>query len=176
MQEKGVIDIEEHDAEEDVGFGRSEKANAASKINLSAKLSKEGAPGTSSGGMKEIWRLLKIARPELKTLSWAFLFLLVSSAVSMSVPFSIGKILDIATHAEGAKDLLFGLDMKTFYLALGAVLATGAAANFGRIIILRIVGERIVAHLRGRAGQYRGVRRIRIFGVSARLRRRTRRL
>lgn len=71
-----------------------------------------------------------------------------SSAVSMSVPFSIGKILDIATQPEGSKELLFGMDITTFYIALAAVLATGAAANFGRIIILRIVGERIVARLR----------------------------
>ncbi|KAF2179401.1 P-loop containing nucleoside triphosphate hydrolase protein [Zopfia rhizophila CBS 207.26] len=148
MKEKGVVDIEEHDVEEEQGFAKSDKAAAAAQVNLSARLSKDGAPGGRPGSMKEIWRLIKIARPELKTLSWAFLFLLISSAVSMSVPFSIGKILDIATQPEGAKDMLFGLDMSTFYLALAGVLATGAAANFGRIIILRIVGERIVARLR----------------------------
>ncbi|OQV00784.1 ABC transporter transmembrane domain-containing protein [Cladophialophora immunda] len=77
----------------------------------------------------------------------------------MSIPFSIGKILDIATKG-GAKtegpepelktDMLFGLSLTTFYTALVCILATGAAANYGRIIILRIVGERIVARLRSR--------------------------
>lgn len=149
MKEKGAVDVEEHEPEEEErGFEKSEKASAAAKVNLSAKLSKEGSSGGQAGGMKEIWRLIKIARPELKTLSWAFLFLLISSAVSMSVPFSIGKILDIATKPEGSKDMLFGMDITTFYIALAGVLATGAAANFGRIIILRIVGERIVARLR----------------------------
>ena len=147
IKEKGIIDKEEHD-EEDQGFAKSEKASAAAQVNLSAKLSKDGTQPGSPGSMKEIWRLIKIARPELGTLGWAFLFLLISSAVSMSVPFSIGKILDIATQPEGTNDMLFGLDMSTFYLALGGILATGAAANFGRIIILRIVGERIVARLR----------------------------
>lgn len=149
MKEKGIIDIEEHEPEaEDLGFVKSEKASAAAQVNLSAKLGKEGAPGSSPGSMKEVIRLISIARPELKTLSWAFLFLLISSAVSLSVPFSIGKILDIATKPEGAQEMLYGLDMSTFYLVLAGVLVTGAAANFGRIIILRIVGERIVARLR----------------------------
>lgn len=150
MAEKGVVDVEETEGEqEEVGFAKSEKANAAAQVNLSAKLSKDGATGgNAGGGMKEMWRLIKIASPEAKTLSWAFVFLLMSSAVSMSVPFSIGKILDIATQPEGSKELLFGMDINTFYAALAAVLATGAACNFGRIIILRVVGERIVARLR----------------------------
>jgi putative ABC transport system ATP-binding protein len=148
MQEKGAVDIEEHEPEdEEQGFVKSEKASAAAKVNLSAKLSKEGAVA-NAGGMKEIWRLIKIASPEMRTLSWAFVFLLISSAVSLSIPFSIGKMLDIATGKEGASDMLFGMDLNTFYIALAALLATGAAANFGRIIILRIVGERIVARLR----------------------------
>jgi putative ABC transport system ATP-binding protein len=149
MKAKGIMDSEEHDGEgEEMGFAKSEKATAAAEVNLSAKLSKEGSSANAPGGMREMWRLIKIARPEAKTLSVAFVFLLVSSAVSMSVPFSIGKILDIATQPEGSKELLFGMDITTFYMALAGVLATGAAANFGRIIILRIVGERIVARLR----------------------------
>lgn len=149
MADKGVIDVEEHEGEaEDMGFVKSDKATAAAKVNLSAKLSKEGATANSAGGMKEMWRLIKIASPESKSLGFAFIFLLLSSAVSMSVPFSIGKILDIATQSEGSNELLFGMDINTFYAALAAVLATGAACNFGRIIILRVVGERIVARLR----------------------------
>ncbi|KAG9560041.1 hypothetical protein KCV01_g21385, partial [Aureobasidium melanogenum] len=68
----------------------------------------------------------------------------------MSLPFSIGKILDAATKPaeDGGADLLFGMTMPVFYIALGSVLAIGAAANYGRIIILRIVGERIVTKLR----------------------------
>lgn len=148
MKEKGAVDLEEHEPEDEgQEFAKSEKASAAAKVNLSAKLSRDSAPG-KPGSIREIWRLIKIARPEVKSLSFAFLFLLMSSAVSMSVPFSIGKILDIATQAEGSAETLFGMDITTFYIALAGVLATGAAANFGRIIILRIVGERIVARLR----------------------------
>ncbi|KAK6543912.1 ATP-binding cassette permease mdl1 [Orbilia ellipsospora] len=127
-------------------FGRSEKASKAAQVNLSARLRKD--PGTVGGfsGFGEIWRLLKIARPELKWLGVAFVCLLVSSAISMSIPFSIGKILDAATHTGSGT--LFGLPMNQFYVALGGVLCIGALANYGRIILLRVVGERIVTRLR----------------------------
>ncbi|CAO2654104.1 Nn.00g108370.m01.CDS01 [Neocucurbitaria sp. VM-36] len=151
IKEKGLVDVEEHDGEVDAeehGFVKSEKAAQAKQINLSAKLSKDGTAGGTPGGMKEIWRLIKIAKPEMGTLSWAFLFLIFGSAISLSVPFSIGRILDAATNADKTDGLLFGLNMTTFYFALAGVLTAGAAFNFGRIIILRIVGERIVARLR----------------------------
>jgi putative ABC transport system ATP-binding protein len=150
---------EDDDEHEEAGFKRSEKASQASQINLSARLSKEGASSGKGSGFGEVWRLIKIARPEAKVLGAAFFLLLISSSITMSIPFSIGKILDIATKG-GAKevseamgsdtDMLFGLSLTTFYTALAGVLAVGAAANYGRIIILRIVGERIVARLRSR--------------------------
>ncbi|KAK5173226.1 ATP-binding cassette permease mdl1, partial [Cryomyces antarcticus] len=129
-------------------FKKSEKATQAAQLNLRAKLSKDGTQEGKAGGFREVMRLLKISLPEKKPLSWAFLFLIISSAVSMSVPFSIGKILDVATQSEDQKAMLFGLNITTFYLTLGSVLALGAAANYSRIIILRIVGERIVTRLR----------------------------
>ncbi|ETN39636.1 uncharacterized protein HMPREF1541_05862 [Cyphellophora europaea CBS 101466] len=146
------------DEQDDEEFGRSEKANAASQVNLSAKLSKDGA-GSGASGFGEVWRLLKIARPEARVLLAAFVLLLISSGITMSIPFSIGKIMDIATKgkantegdsSEAPNEMLFGFSMTTFYTALVCILATGAAANYGRIIILRIVGERIVARLRSR--------------------------
>ena len=135
-------------AEDEQGFAKSEKASQAAQVNLSARLAKDGKSQSQWAGFGEVWRLVKIAKPEAKTLGIAFVFLLISSSISMSIPFSIGKILDIATNSDGGTDQLFGLDLPTFYLALGGVLTLGAAANYGRIIILRIVGERIVARLR----------------------------
>jgi putative ABC transport system ATP-binding protein len=144
--------VPEKDAEdaEDKGFELSERAAQAAQVNLRAKLAKDGASGKKSG-FAEIWRLFKIARPEAKALGFAFFFLLVSSSITMSIPFSIGKIMDGATKSEeegGGK--LFGLSIPMFYTALGGILLVGAAANYGRIIILRIVGERIVARLRSK--------------------------
>ena len=128
-------------------FQRSEKASQATQVNLSARLqSTKTQP--NAAGFGEIWRLIKIAKPEAKWLGLAFTFLLISSTITMSIPLSIGKILDLATKDASESGTLFGLDLSQFYIALGCVLTVGAAANYGRIIILRIVGERIVARLR----------------------------
>lgn len=144
-----TIEEDELDHEqEERGFGRSQKASQATQVNLSARLSSSKDKG-SGAGLRETWRLIKIARPEAGVLGWAFLFLIVSSSISMTIPFSIGKFLDVATKSgEEASKLLYGFDLQTLYLALGGILFIGAGANYGRIIILRVVGERIVARLR----------------------------
>jgi len=141
---------EKQGEESEKGFELSEKAAQAAQLNLSAKLGKDGLGGKKAG-LREIWRLLQIARPEAKILSLAFFLLLVSSSITMSIPFSIGKIMDMATKSanEGASEL-FGLSPPMFYGTLASVLVLGAAANYGRIVILRIVGERIVSRLRSK--------------------------
>ena len=134
--------------QEERGFGRSEKAPQASQVKLSARLWKDSNIQDQGAGLAETWRLIKIARPEAGVLGWAFLFLIISSAIGMTIPFSIGKFLDVATKAGEGGNTLYGFDLSTLYMALGGVLLIGAGANYGRIIILRIVGERIVTRLR----------------------------
>lgn len=144
VEEEDELDHEQ----EERGFGRSEKASQATQVNLSARLSRDPKDQSQGAGLKETWRLIKIARPEIGVLGWAFVFLIVSSSISMTIPFSIGKFLDVATKAEEGGNKLYGFDLSTLYLALGGILVVGAGANYGRIIILRIVGERIVTRLR----------------------------
>jgi putative ABC transport system ATP-binding protein len=146
-KENAKREEEEEDRLDEGNFERSEKASQAAQVNLSARL-QSGKQQKNSAGAQEIWRLIKIARPEAKWLGLAFLFLLTSSSITMSIPFSIGRIMDIATKDPSEGATLFGLELNQFYVALAAVLTVGAAANYGRIIILRIVGERIVARLR----------------------------
>ncbi|KAL6229973.1 hypothetical protein BDW75DRAFT_223876 [Aspergillus navahoensis] len=140
---------DKQDEDNDEGFELSEKAAQAAQINLRAKLNKDGASGKKSG-FSEVWRLLLIARPEAKKLGLAFVCLMISSAITMSLPFSIGKIIDASTKTLEDGQFLFGLSPTMFYGALASILAFGAAANYGRIIILRIVGERIVARTRSK--------------------------
>lgn len=149
-EDKGVVRKDDDDLDpedEEKVFVKSEKASQAAQVNLSARLQKEGKAQGQTAGFGEIWRLIRIAKPEAGILGFALVFLLVSSSISMSIPFSIGRILDIATKSDSGS-AIFGMELSTFYVALGGVLAVGAAANYGRIIILRIVGERIVARLR----------------------------
>ncbi|KAL2162777.1 hypothetical protein VTH06DRAFT_6613 [Thermothelomyces fergusii] len=142
---EGDVDSEPLEARD---FHRSEKAAKAAQVNMSARLSKEGVGAGGKPGLSEIWRLIKIARPEIKWLSAAFGLLLISSAVTMSIPFSVGRIMDISTQGSIDEARIFGVTLRQFFYGLAAVLTIGASANFGRIILLRIVGERVVARLR----------------------------
>ncbi|TQB70735.1 ATP-binding cassette permease mdl1 [Monascus purpureus] len=136
--------------EPEKGFELSEKGVQAAQINLSAKLSKDSTGGKKAN-FKEITRLLKIARPEAKSLTFAIICLFISSSISMSLPFAIGKVIDTATQSTGELGgELFGLSLPVFYSALAGILVVGSAANFGRVITLRIVGERIISRLRSK--------------------------
>ncbi|RFU74422.1 atp-dependent permease mdl1 [Trichoderma arundinaceum] len=128
-------------------FQKSERAANAAHVNLSARLSKEGKP-QAKAGLNEIWRLISIAKPEARWLGLAFFFLMISSGVTMLIPFSVGRILDISTKGDIDDVNIFGLSLNQFFVALGAVLTLGAMTSFGRVILLRIIGERVVARLR----------------------------
>lgn len=57
-----------------------------------------------------------------------------------------GSLVD--SDVDGVK--VFGLGLNAFFITLGAVFLLGAVANTSRIIILKTVGERVVARLRVR--------------------------
>lgn len=134
--------------DEGLEFQKSEKATKAAQVNLNAKLSKEGKGQGGKAGFAEVWRLIRVARPELRWLAVAFSFLVISSSVTMSIPFSVGRILDLATKGDADDIRLFGFTLTQFFIGLGSILTLGAMANFGRVVLLRIVGERVVARLR----------------------------
>lgn len=114
---------------------------------------------------KDISKLFRLARPEVKIIIAALLCLILTSAVSMSLPLFIGKIIDTAktpdsknADAETQKSdnadvddiKIFSLEPYEFYGALGVFFSVGAVANFGRTYLLRSAGERLVARLRSR--------------------------
>lgn len=125
----------------------------------------------------DLMKILRLGKPEYKLLLFALLCLIVTSTISMSLPLVIGKIIDTVRpsidentsskpnpvsdifirknddHNDDAKkdeDEIFGLPKYQFYSALGVMFTVGACTNFGRIYLLRSVGERIVARLRSR--------------------------
>ncbi|KAK7203752.1 ATP-dependent permease MDL1 [Myxozyma melibiosi] len=137
----------ENDKDKDSdGFELTEKAQKAALVDLSARLSKREAP-PKTAGLDEIKRLFTLAKRETWPMTGAFVLLCLSSGVTLAVPFSIGKILDIAT-SNSADATIFGMTLPQFYGVLGVVFIAGCTANFGRVVILRVVGERLVARLR----------------------------
>ncbi|KAJ3391687.1 ATP-binding cassette permease mdl1 [Entophlyctis sp. JEL0112] len=104
---------------------------------------------------KEVSRIFSLARPELPLLFGAGGFLVVSSAVTMSVPFSMGKIMDFVMVQMGVKvadneimHLMSSVPLETLFAGLIAIFAVGAGANFGRIMLMKMAGERIIERMR----------------------------
>lgn len=128
------------------------------------KLPKLSSSESSASGLQDIRRLLRLAKPETIYIVVALLLILISSSVSMAIPSVVGKLLDIAKDGSAAMRpdpdpdsnedkepaRIYGLTPKQFYTAMVCIFLIGAAANAGRIVILKITGEKLVARLRTR--------------------------
>lgn len=138
----------------------TEPDRASSEVATSV----DSTASTSNKG-KEFIKLLQLAKPEFRLLLAALACLVVTSAVSMSLPLVMGKIIDTAKPPTETKtpdvDLnsgifpesnaeitIFGLPSEQFYLSMAVVFTVGAIANFGRTYLLRSAGEKLVARLR----------------------------
>ncbi|XP_060068390.1 ATP-binding cassette sub-family B member 10, mitochondrial-like [Ylistrum balloti] len=96
----------------------------------------------------EIWRLLSLAKPEKWRLAAALALLMVSSAVTMSVPFCIGKVIDIiytelVDQGDKMKERL-----QQICSILVVIFIVGGLANFGRVYLMNLTGNNIVRRLR----------------------------
>ncbi|XP_028156516.1 ATP-binding cassette sub-family B member 10, mitochondrial [Ostrinia nubilalis] len=95
----------------------------------------------------EVKRLFTLAEPEKWTLAGAISFLVVSSSVTMAVPFSLGKVLDIIYNSTS--DLGAAREkLDTLCLMLCGVFLIGGLCNFGRVYLMSISGQRMTQALR----------------------------
>jgi len=95
--------------------------------------------------------MVALARPEAKPIGIAIGLLLISSSVSMSVPFTIGKLIDYFSISN--PQIPLGLSPFQAALILLSAFTLGAVANAGRNVLIRLSGQRIVANLRQRTYQ-----------------------
>eukprot|EP00090_Calanus_glacialis_P009658 TRINITY_DN18055_c0_g1_i1.p1 TRINITY_DN18055_c0_g1~~TRINITY_DN18055_c0_g1_i1.p1 ORF type:complete len:674 (-),score=163.89 TRINITY_DN18055_c0_g1_i1:131-2065(-) len=121
-------------------------------IPLRNKTSMVNRPGVKK---TEFRRLLSLAVPEKYRLAAAMGLLVISSAVSMSVPFALGKIIDIIynldqmkTSDQEAQKLAIKDRLQKVCLGLTGVFVLGGLCNFGRVYLMRISGQNITANLR----------------------------
>lgn len=142
---------------------RNSTSSTTTNVQMSEVLTRDVKTSTLR---KDISKLFRLAKPEVKIIIAALVCLILTSAVSMSLPLFIGKIIDTAkspdsrmTDADSEKGdnndddddkKIFGLEPFEFYGALGVFFSIGAVANFGRTYLLRSAGERLVARLRSR--------------------------
>ncbi|SCU81952.1 LAMI_0B08350g1_1 [Lachancea mirantina] len=109
-------------------------------------------------GYAEVFRLFRLARRDWKLLAVAIGLLTISSLVGMAVPKVIGMVLDATKTAlsgdERPKSLddlppiAYGLGLYDFFAVFAGALILGTVANFGRVVLLRVLGEKLVARLR----------------------------
>ncbi|KAI5625029.1 ATP-binding cassette sub-family B member 10, mitochondrial [Silurus asotus] len=90
-------------------------------------------------------KLLELAYPERRRLTAAMSFLIVSSAVTMSAPFFLGKVID-TVYTNSSAD--FSASLTSLCIMLAGVFLCGGAANAARIYLIQISGEQIVRNLR----------------------------
>ncbi|KAJ3409413.1 ATP-binding cassette sub- B member 10, mitochondrial [Chytridiales sp. JEL 0842] len=105
---------------------------------------------------RNLRKIIQLAKPEVKILAGAVALLCVSSGVTMSVPFSMGKILDLVminlgvqvSETSAVAGLSPDLSLPFIFTALAGIFAVGAAANFGRVILMRMAAERLIQRMR----------------------------
>ena len=90
-----------------------------------------------------IRRLFKLAAPDKGMIWGAVGLLLISSSVSMAIPFGMGKVIDTIFSGPEAGD-----NLKKITLALSGVCLIGGLANFGRVLLINLSSQRIVARVR----------------------------
>lgn len=93
----------------------------------------------------EIRRLMNLAKPEKLHLLGAIGFLLISSTVTMALPFCLGKIIDLIYTADRER---MRENLNKVSLTLLGVFLIGGASNFGRVYLMSTTGHRITQTLR----------------------------
>lgn len=96
-------------------------------------------------GESELRRLFALAAPEKWKLTGAVAFLMVSSSVTMVVPFCLGKIIDLIYSPDSEKTKE---NLNRVCLTLLGVFIIGAICNFSRIYLMSTSGHRITRSLR----------------------------
>ncbi|XP_075159273.1 ATP-binding cassette sub-family B member 10, mitochondrial [Haematobia irritans] len=109
---------------------------------------------TTAQGMKikkgDIIRLMGLAKSEKLVLAAAIGCLVVSSGITMSVPFVLGKILDVIFDKDKEWSQHALNNLKQISLILCGVFLIGGLANFGRIYLFNSASLRIVRDLRSK--------------------------
>lgn len=102
----------------------------------------------AGAGAADVRRLLALAYPQRWPLAAAVGFLGVSSMVTMSAPFFLGKVIDTIYTNPAGGDVTANLT--SLCAVLSGIFLCGAAANGARVYLMQSSGQQIVRRLRGR--------------------------
>uniref|UniRef100_A0A3Q0RK99 ATP binding cassette subfamily B member 10 n=1 Tax=Amphilophus citrinellus TaxID=61819 RepID=A0A3Q0RK99_AMPCI len=97
--------------------------------------------------LRDIKRIMRLAYPERWRLAAGVGFLTVSSAVTMSAPFFLGRVIDtIYTSAADTESMAASLT--SLCIMLAGVFLCGGACNAARVYLMESSGEQIIRNLR----------------------------
>lgn len=128
---------------------KSSSAHATTKeatLKTQVVDSGSGQPPTSLP-LDDLRRILTLAHPERLKLSAAVGFLVVSSAVTMSAPFFLGRVID-TIYTTGADTETMAASLTSLCIVLTGVFLCGGAANAARVYLMQTSGQKIVRDLR----------------------------
>uniref|UniRef100_A0A915HT34 Uncharacterized protein n=1 Tax=Romanomermis culicivorax TaxID=13658 RepID=A0A915HT34_ROMCU len=111
---------------------------------------------------REIGKLMSLAKPEKHKLIGGVALLAISSTVTMSIPFFMGRILDLIFKEPAVSESKPGYSnvgrieranmikekLWQYMIGLVAFFTIGACATFGRVYLMNFAGERVVNRLR----------------------------
>ncbi|KAK0544769.1 ATP-binding cassette permease mdl1 [Tilletia horrida] len=124
-------------------------ASRAASSKKDGKKDGEGSdPKTPPPSFPDLRRLFSLASPQRKRIILALGLLLISSAVSLSVPAIIGGLMDFFSKSQ---DTLYGMAFSTVAFLLLGVFLIGAVAKAGSNILLDLAGIEVIAALRRRS-------------------------
>lgn len=94
---------------------------------------------------EDVKRILQLAHPERWRLTAAVGCLMVSSAVTMSAPFFLGRVID-TIYSSTTED--FTSSLTSLCIVLSGVFLCGGAANAARVYLMEISGQQVIRNLR----------------------------
>ncbi|KFB36042.1 AGAP002717-PA-like protein [Anopheles sinensis] len=97
----------------------------------------------------DVKRLLGFAKSERWNIAGGVGCLIISSAITMSVPFGLGKILDII-YSSSVETGMAKEKLDQFCLILGGIFLLGGLANFGRVYLFSNASLRITKDIRAK--------------------------
>lgn len=97
--------------------------------------------------LRDVKRIMRLAYPERWRLAAGVGFLTVSSAVTMSAPFFLGRVIDtIYTSVADTESMTASLT--SLCIMLAGVFLCGGACNAARVYLMESSGEQIIRNLR----------------------------
>ncbi|XP_042353520.1 ATP-binding cassette sub-family B member 10, mitochondrial [Plectropomus leopardus] len=131
-----------------VAFASSSAASTPSPAgSVKTQTDTKTAQTPTTVPLDDVKRILQLAHPERWRLAAAVGLLTVSSAVTMSAPFFLGKVID-TIYNTGADTETMTASLMSLSIMLTGLFLCGGAANAARVYLMQTSGQQIIRDLR----------------------------